>query len=126
MWIMGNNLDKQFSSICVMALQQEEPTMLNWPLISELKIWFQHPGMFSIDDKHCSFAPEGPPVLGLENNSGICGNWASPVGTNTAKHTHNNIRAVFGDFLPMVLSKMDKLVVCVTNGLSVVLEDAYG
>lgn len=80
--------------------------------------------MFTIDDKYCPFAPEGPAALEIDNNLGICANWASPVRTNTAKHTHNNIRAVFGDFLAIVLSKMDKLVVCVTNGLLVVLEDA--
>ena len=46
----GNKLDKQFPSISKMALQQEEPIMLNWPLISEPKTWVRHPSMFTRDD----------------------------------------------------------------------------
>lgn len=71
--------------------------------------------------QHFPFAPKGPPALGIENDWGICGNWASPVGTNTAKHTHNNIRALFGNFFAIVLCKMVELVDCMTNGLLVVL-----
>ena len=46
----GNKLDKQFPSISKMPLQQEEPIMLNWPLISEPKTWVRHPSMFTRDD----------------------------------------------------------------------------
>ena len=37
MVLEGNKLAKQFPSISEIALQQEEPIMLNWPLTSEPK-----------------------------------------------------------------------------------------
>ena len=147
----GNKLDKQFPSISEMALQQEEPIMLNWPLTSEPKTWVRHPGMPTRDDKHCLFAPESPPAprfgnnlvicgnnpdisdnpgicdnLGIWGNSGVCGNWASLVGTNIAKHAYIKMRAILCDLYAMVVIKKDKLVVCVTIGLSMVLEDSWG
>lgn len=80
--------------------------------------------MFTRDEKHCLFAHEGPSAPEIGNNLGICRNGVSPVGTNIAKQAHNTIRAIFGDFPTMVLGEMDKPVVCVTIGLSVILENA--
>ena len=60
MGLEGNKLDKQFPLISEMALQQEEPIMLNWPLTSEPKTWVRHPSMSTRDDRHFPFAPESP------------------------------------------------------------------
>ena len=74
MGLEGNKLDKQFPSISKMALQQEEPIMLNWPLTSEPKTWVRHPGISTRDDKHCPFALESPPAPMFGNNLVIYGN----------------------------------------------------
>ena len=60
MGLEGNKLDKQFPLISEMALQQEEPIMLNWPLTSEPKTWVRHPSMSTRDDRHFPFALESP------------------------------------------------------------------
>ena len=111
--LKGNNLPKQLSSISVMALQQADPIMPKWPLINEPKTSVRHPGMFTRDEKHCVVGPGSPPIPGNGNNPGICGSWASPVGTNTAKHAwmNSNIRGIFGDFAAMILSKVDEPIV---------------
>ena len=125
--------------------------MLNWPLTSEPKTWVRHPGMSTRDDKHYPSAPESPlaPRFGnnlvicgnnpdISDNTGICdnpgiwgnpggyGNWASLVGTNIAKHAYINMRAILCDLYAMVVIKKGKLVVCLTIGLSMVLEDSWG
>ena len=107
--------------------------------------------MSTRDDKHYPSAPESPlaPRFGnnpdisgnnpdISDNTGICdnpgiwgnpggyGNWASLVGTNIAKHAYINMRAILCDLYAMVVIKKGKLVVCLTIGLSMVLEDSWG
>ena len=137
MGLEGNKLDKQFPSISEMALQQEEPIMLNWPLTSEPKTWVRHPESppaprFGNNLVICGNNPDismNPSIcdnLGIWGNPDVCCNWASPVWTNTAKHAYINMRAVLCDLYAMALVKLDKLVACVSTGLSMVLKDAWG